>query len=146
MIVYRAKSRGRAEVGLAIRVVKALCYGMESFGHHLYTDNFYTSADLYQYFFENNIYVYGTIKGSRKNFPKDIVFEGARSLARGTYQCRMCGPLLAVAWLDNKVGYFLFLPFTPLNFHGRQMLRQELFGEEGQEREEKVEMSLAHPC
>lgn len=97
----------RAEVGLATRVVKELCTGLEGFGHHLYTDNFYTSVDLYQYLFDNKIYACGTIKGSRKNFPKEIVFEGTRGLARGTYQWRMCGPLLAVAWLDNKAVYFL---------------------------------------
>ena len=63
--------------------------------------------DLYQYLFENNIYACGAIKGSRKNFAKDIVFAGTRGLARGTYQWRMCGPLLAVARLDNKAVYFL---------------------------------------
>ena len=80
-----------------------MCSGLEGFGHHLNTDNFYTSVDLYQYLVENNIYACGTIKGSRKYSPKDIVFEGTK----GTYQWGMCGPLLAVAWLDNKAVYFL---------------------------------------
>lgn len=106
--LYIGRNPGeRAEAGLATRVVKELCTGLEGFGHHLYTDNFYTSVDLYQYLFENSIYACGTIKGSRKNFPKEILFEGTRGLARGTYQWRMCGPLLAVGWLDNKAVYFL---------------------------------------
>ena len=81
-----------------------MCSGLEGFGHHLNTDNFYTSVDLYQYLVENNIYACGTIKGSRKNFPKDIVFEGTRGLARGTYQWRMCGPLLAAAAKRGRRG------------------------------------------
>lgn len=106
--LYIGRNPGeRAEVGLATRVVKELCTGLEGFGHHLYTDNFYTSVDLYQYLFENSIYACGTIKGSRKNFPNEILFEGTRGLARGTYQWRMCGPLLAVGWLDSKAVYFL---------------------------------------
>ena len=36
-------------VGLATRVVKELCAGLEDYGHHFYTDNFFTSMDLYQY-------------------------------------------------------------------------------------------------
>ena len=87
--------------------MKELCSGLEEFGHHLYTDNFYTSVDLYQYLFEHKIYACGTIKGSRKFFPKEIVFESTRGVSRGTYRWRMCGPLLAVAWVDNRAVYFL---------------------------------------
>lgn len=144
--LYIGRNPGeRAEVGLAIRVVKELCAGLENCGHHLYTDNFYTSVDLYQYLYDKKIYACGTIKGSRKNFPKEIVFEGTRGLARGTYQWRMSGPLLAVAWLDNKAVYFLST-IHPLNFHCGQMLEQRLLGVGGQEREGKVEMCLALHC
>ena len=81
--LYIGRNPGeRAEVGLATRVVKELCTRLEGFSHHLYTDNFYTSVDLYQYLFENNIYACGTMKGSRKTFAKDVIFEGTR----GTHQ------------------------------------------------------------
>ena len=106
--LYIGRNPGeRAEVGLAARVVKELCSGLVGFGHHLYIDNFYTSVDLYQYLFKHNIYACGTIRGSRKNFPKEILFESTRRVARGTSRWRMCGPLLAVAWVDNKAVYFL---------------------------------------
>ena len=94
-------------MGLATWVVKELCAGLEDYGHHLYTDNFYTSVDPYQYLYDKKIYACGTIKGSQKNFPKEIVFEGTRGVARGTCQWQMCGPLLAVAWLDKKAVHFL---------------------------------------
>ena len=34
-------------------------------------------------------------------------------LARGTYQWQMSGPLLAVAWLDNKAVYILSSNHSP---------------------------------
>ncbi|XP_048587830.1 piggyBac transposable element-derived protein 4 [Nematostella vectensis] len=106
--LYIGKNPGeRAEVGLAARVVKELCSGLEGMGHHLYTDNYYTSVELYQFLFDNQIYACGTIKGNRKNFAKEVLFENTRGLARGSSKWLMCGPLLAVGWLDNKAVYFL---------------------------------------
>lgn len=57
---------------LATRAVTKLFTGLEGFGLHLYIDNFYTSVDLYQCLFHNKVYACGTIKGSRKNFAKEI--------------------------------------------------------------------------
>ena len=57
----------------------------------------------------------------------------------------MCGPLLAVARLDNKAVYFLSTIHPP-EFPRQANAEARLFGEEGQEREGKVETSLAHPC
>ena len=100
-----------------------MCSGLEGFGHHLNTDNFNTSVDLYQYFVENNIYDCGTIKGSKRNFPKDIVFEGTRGLARGTYQWRMCGLLLAAAARGaGEGGESGDVPFQPLLKDYKQLL------------------------
>ena len=51
--IYIAKNPGeRAEVGSAMRVIKNLCEGLDSKGHHLYTDNFHTSVVLYQFLLE----------------------------------------------------------------------------------------------
>ena len=64
--LYIGRNPGeRAEVGLATRVVKELGIGLESFSHHLYTDNLYTSVDLYQYLFDKKIYACG-----KEEFPK----------------------------------------------------------------------------
>lgn len=90
--------------------------------------------DLYQYLFDNKIYACRTIKGSRKNFPKEIVFEGTRGLARGTYQWRTCGPLLAVAWLDNKATYLstIHLPEFSLQANAEtRVVRRRGAGKEG---------------
>ena len=106
--IYIGKNPGeRPEVGLAARVVKNLCEGLDNKGHHLYTDNFYTSVDLYQFLFEKQIYACGTIKPRSKHFPKEIVYESTKGLVRGSSRWQMCGPLLAVAWIDNKPVYFL---------------------------------------
>ena len=94
--------------------------------------------DLYQYLFDNTIYACRTIKGSRKKFPKEIVFEGTRGLARGTYQWRTSGPLLAVAWLDNKATYLstIHLPKFSLQANaGTRVVRRRGAGKEGGSRD-----------
>lgn len=51
--LYIGRNQGeRAEVGLATRVANELCVQSDGLGHHLNTDNFYTSVDLYQYLFD----------------------------------------------------------------------------------------------
>lgn len=93
--------------------------------------------DLYQYLFDK-IYACRTIKGSSKKFPKEIVFEGTRGLARGTYQWRTCGPLLAVAWLDNKATYLstIHLPKFSLQANaGTRVVRRRGAGKEGGSRD-----------
>ena len=44
-------------------------------GYCLFTDNFYTSPSLAQFFLENETHLVGTIKVNRYNFPKDIMNE-----------------------------------------------------------------------
>ena len=54
--MYIGRNPGEsAEVGLATWVVKELGIGLEGNSHHLYTDDFYTSVDLYRYLFDNKI-------------------------------------------------------------------------------------------
>lgn len=49
--------------------------------------------------------------------------------------------------LGQTLTYLLLVyQFTPLKFHCKQMPRQGLFGEEGQERKGEVEMCLAFNC
>ena len=41
-------------------------------GHHLYIDNYYTSIPLAHYFLQNDTYVPGTIRETRKHFPPEL--------------------------------------------------------------------------
>ena len=40
--------------------------------HHLYIDNYFTSVPLAQYFLQNDTYVTGTIRETRKHFPPEL--------------------------------------------------------------------------
>ena len=109
---------GKPEKGFARRVVKQLCNGLEKTYRRLFTDNFYTSVELYQELFELGIYACGTVRANRKNFPKDLVFKNLKDTPRGTYHWKFSSPVLAVAWLDNKPVYFLSTIHKP-NFTAR---------------------------
>lgn len=41
--------------------------------HVLFTDNYYTSPNLAKFLLENGTYLVGTIRSTRKNFPKDLI-------------------------------------------------------------------------
>ena len=91
--------------------------------------------DLYQYLFDNKIYACGTIKGSKKHFPKEIVFDGTRGLPSGTCQWWKCWPL--VAWLDNKAVYFLSIIYPaefPLRANAEERAVRHIGAEERGER------------
>lgn len=59
-------------------------------------------------------------------------------MARGTYQWRTCGPLLEVAWLDNKATYLstIHLPKFSLQANaGTRVVRRRGAGKEGGSRD-----------
>ena len=41
-------------------------------GHHLHIHNYYTSIPLGQYFLQNDMYVTGAIRETRKHFPPEL--------------------------------------------------------------------------
>ena len=90
--------------GLCTRVVLDLMAGLEERGLELYTDNYYTSPDLYTTLYENAC---GTLRVNRRGFPKELVYERNRNEERGFYDYRSNGPLLATVWYDRQSIYFL---------------------------------------
>jgi len=92
--IYAGKSMDRAvEVGLCSRVVLELMSGLEDHGFDLYTDNYYTSPQLFLTLF------------NRKGFPKSLVKKKKED--RGYFDYLSNGPLLAVTWFDRKYVFFL---------------------------------------
>ena len=79
--------------------------GLEDKGHELYTDNYYTSPELYVHLYEKGIMACGTVRTNRKGFPKELVKKGKQ--ACGFYDFRTNGPLLACAWYDRRMVYLL---------------------------------------
>ena len=99
---------GKPEKVLAKNEAKQLCGGLEDLYHQLFTDDSYTSVQLYIELYDSGIYACGTILATRKHFPKHIVFGSTRNTERGTCQLRYSSPFPAVIRLDNKPVYFLF--------------------------------------
>jgi hypothetical protein len=69
MLVYSGKDEV-AEKGQSNRVVLTLLKGLENQGIKVYTDNFYTSADLLCHLHDQKIYGCGNARVSRRGLPK----------------------------------------------------------------------------
>ena len=92
-------------VGLTSRVVLDLLHGLESHGFEVYTDNYYTSPQLFLYLYNQGTNAVGTCRVNRRSFPKELALPN--HCTRGTYKYRSNGPLLACAWFDKRPVYFL---------------------------------------
>ena len=77
--IYCEKSLDAStEVGLCSKVVLNLTTGMESNGHKLYMDNYYTSPQLFMTLYNKGINACGTARVNRKGFPKELIRKGGR--------------------------------------------------------------------
>jgi len=104
--IYAGKTMDHTvEVGLCSRVVLELMEGLEDHGFELYTDNYYTSPQLFLTLYKKGVNCCGTARTNRKGFPKSLIKK--RKENRGYYDYRSNGPLLAVAWFDRKYVYFI---------------------------------------
>ena len=109
MQVYTGKNVESTEtnVGLCSRVVLDLMSGLEDKGLDLYTDNYYTSSELYLELFNRGVNACGTARVNRRGFPKELVHKSKTGRERGFYDYRSKGPLLATVWFDRRFFYFL---------------------------------------
>jgi hypothetical protein len=79
-----------------------LLNGYEDKGHIVYTDNYYTSPNLFNELQKRNIGTCGTVKSGRYNMPRDL---GPRvlHLQKGDDPVfQRCNNLVACAWHDTK--------------------------------------------
>ena len=80
-------------------VVLDLMSGLEKV-HELYTDNYYTSPQLYQSLYDKGINACGTAQTNRRYFPQELVYK-RKQHEHGFFDYRSNGPLLAVVWMDR---------------------------------------------
>ena len=106
--IYTGKNLEETSIsaGLYSQVVLDLMKGFEMEGHELYTDNYYTSPQLYQTLYKKGINACGTARTNRRDFPKELV-QQRKAHDRGFYDYRSNGPLLAVVWMDRRYIYFV---------------------------------------
>ena len=104
--IYTGKNlESTVEAGLCSRVLLELMMGLD--GHQLYTDNYYTSPEVYLQLFNNGINCCGTVRTNRRGFPQELVKSKRDKPNRGYYDYLSNGPLLAAAWYDRRYVYFL---------------------------------------
>ena len=102
--IYTGKNlESDVDVGLCSRVLLELMSGLD--GHHLYTDNYYTSPEVYLALYNKGINCCGTIRVNRRGFPKELIHKKKED--RGFYDYRANGPLLAAVWYDRRFVYFV---------------------------------------
>jgi hypothetical protein len=93
-----------SENGLGYDVVMKLMQPYLGQGYHLYLDNFYTSTKLLKDLFLHATPSTGTVKLSRKGFPKCLLDAKAwaRKGKRGDFRWIRHSPVLAMQWIDSK--------------------------------------------
>ena len=106
--IYTGKSEvetDEATLGLSSRAVISLMDGLFDKGHELYTDNYYTSPQLFTYLYDKGTMACGTVRSNWKGFAKELVKKKKQPC--GSYEFRTNGPLLACAWYDRRMVYML---------------------------------------
>ena len=104
--IYTGKNlESTVEAGLCSRVLLKLMMGLD--GHQLYTDNYYTSPEVYLQLFNNGINCCGTVRTNRRGFPQELVKSKRHKPNRGYYDYLSNRTLLAAAWYDRQYVYFL---------------------------------------
>ena len=98
--VYTGKSDLGTEHGLAYNVVMHLLQELLDSGRAVYTDNFYSSPELFQDLYSNGVYECGTVRGN-KFLPRSIL-PAAMALSKGDTVFKRCGPLTFGRWLDER--------------------------------------------
>ncbi|XP_065843446.1 piggyBac transposable element-derived protein 4-like [Oscarella lobularis] len=104
------------EVGLCTQAVLDLVEDFHHKGPVLYTDNYYTSPDLYMTLHGYDIYATGTLRISRKGCPKELAksqLPTKSRVRRGFYKHLSKGPLTAGVWFDRRYVYFLSTSHLP---------------------------------
>ena len=97
--------KGEAEENQTKKVVVRLMSPLEDKGYRLFTDNFYSSPDLFFTLREHGIQACGTVRPNRKDLPKEIMDHKlplVKNLPRGGSLFRKKGELIAATWKDKK--------------------------------------------
>ena len=107
--VYTGKA-AEAEQKHTQKVVLRLMVPLEGKGYRVFTDNFYSSPELFLTLEDKKIHACGTVRNTRKGLPKDIMDKknrAVKALERGQSLFRQKGDLVAVTWQDRKVVHLI---------------------------------------
>ena len=87
--------------GLSYHVVVNLTRDLVGKFHHVYFDNYFTSVHLAVDLLKDGIYMCGTIRPNRKQFPLNPKELPVR-LVQGQYVAKQSDNFIAMVWMDKK--------------------------------------------
>ena len=96
--VYVGSEGEGIEHWLGEKVVLWLMEQYRGVNHQLYCDKFLSSPWLFQELLSHKVYACGTVRQTRRGFPKDL---HRITLARGAGEVRQSENLTAVVWQDK---------------------------------------------
>ncbi|XP_022798311.1 piggyBac transposable element-derived protein 4-like [Stylophora pistillata] len=107
--VYTGKHGNEIEHGLGHRVVSDLVRSLHGKKYHIFCDHFFTSVKLAEDLLENDLYLCGTTRSNRKDFPKQLKpnVAAVKALRRGESLFRRKGDVVATVWKDKKLVSFI---------------------------------------
>ena len=82
-----------------ISQINSLLSDLLGLGYKLFVDNWYMSAALFDYLYENKTYPVGTVRKNRLKLPKSVTNE---KLGRGQFTFRREENMLVVRYQDEK--------------------------------------------
>ena len=93
--------------GLAYSIVMKLVQSYLKKGHIVYTDNYYSSPQLFEDLWKEGTYASGTVRTNRKHFPDFLNPQPGDKLDRGSQMFAYYKSTTVVRWSDNKDAYAL---------------------------------------
>lgn len=115
--VYTGKRQdGAAEQNLGCCVVHDLPRNFTGRNHHAFYDNFFSTAKLVEDLLEDGIYLCGTARANRKDFPKELAATNhdVKRLRQGEALFRRKNNAVATMWKDKKIVHFLSTKSNPV--------------------------------
>lgn len=107
--VYTGKEGHQSEHGLGHRVVSDLLRDLHGKNYHIFCDNFFTSVKVAEDLLRNNLYLCGTTRLNRTDFPANLKPNKAKvkALRREESLFHRKGGVVATVWKDKKLVSFL---------------------------------------
>ena len=88
-----------SEVGATHAIVLKLLEGREGRGHHVYTDNYYSSPALFGDLQRHDFSACGTVRTNRRGLPKEM----SAKLKKGEMVSKQVdGSMMALKWMDKR--------------------------------------------
>ncbi|XP_053388758.1 piggyBac transposable element-derived protein 4-like [Mercenaria mercenaria] len=109
--VYLGKENRDGDKGLGERVVMDLVTPILNRGHHVYCDNYFTTAGLFEELQQQGTYACGTFRSNRRGIPDEIKQQKLKE--QGTSIMMQKENMVATAWRDKKTVFILSTNFDP---------------------------------